>query len=210
MASTLSNQGVRWSFNPPSAPHFGGIWEAGVKSMKYHLKRVMGNSIFDYEEMLTILVQIESVLNSRPLCPSSADPSDLTALTPGHFLVGRPLTALPEVEVEESRINRLSRWQLLQHMHQQFWRRWSGEYLSRLQQRPKWLGPKPNLQEGSMVLVKDDRLPPLQWKLGRITCIHPGSDDLVRVVTVKTTNGEIKRPVVKIAPLPIESTQQED
>ena len=209
VSSTLSNKGVQWILNPPSAPHFGGIWEAGVKSVKFHLKRVMGNIILDYDEFNTLLVQTEAVLNSRPLCPVSADPADLSVLTPGHFLIGRPLTTPPEVDLIDESINRLTRWQLITQLRQQFWKRWSNEYISRLQQRPKWVGPKPNLTVGSMVLVKDDRLPPLHWKLGRITEVHPGSDELVRVVTVRTVQGEFKRPIVKIAPLPI-STSDED
>lgn len=209
VSSTLSNKGVRWILNPPSAPHFGGIWEAGVKSVKFHLKRVVGNNVLDYDEFNSLLVQIEAVLNSRPLCPVSTDPTDLTALTPGHFLIGRPLTATPEGDLLDENINRLNRWQLITHIRQQFWKRWSNEYVSRLQQRPKWVGPKPNLTVGMMVLVKDDRLPPLQWKLGRIIEVHPGCDELVRVVTVRTTQGELKRPIVKIAPLPISSTNED-
>ncbi|GFX72404.1 integrase catalytic domain-containing protein [Trichonephila clavipes] len=70
---------------PPRAPNHGGLWEAGVKAVKYHLRRVMGNLRFTYEEFLTILNQIEGVLNSRPLYPLSCDPGDFDALTPGHF-----------------------------------------------------------------------------------------------------------------------------
>ncbi|GFX78442.1 integrase catalytic domain-containing protein [Trichonephila clavipes] len=77
------------------------ITEAGVKAVKYHLRRVMGNLRFTYEQLLTTLNQIEGVLNSRPLYPLSCDPHDFDALTPGHFLVGRPITAIAEPNLIE-------------------------------------------------------------------------------------------------------------
>ena len=63
----LASQKIQWNFIPPAAPHFGGIWEAGVKSVKYHLKRVIGDTKLTFEEMTTLLNQLEAVLNSRPL-----------------------------------------------------------------------------------------------------------------------------------------------
>ena len=88
--------GIKWSFIPPSAPHFGGLWESGVRSVKFHLRRVIGGTILNFEEYSTLLSQIEACLNSRPLCAVSDDAGDPQPLTPAHFLVGAPLTALPE------------------------------------------------------------------------------------------------------------------
>lgn len=198
-----SSQEIIWNFNPPGAPHFGGLWEAGVKSIKHHLVRVMGSTVLTYEEMHTLVTQIEGILNSRPLVPVSTDPTDLEALTPAHFLIGAPITAHPEEAVEDVKENHLKRWQLIQQRQQTFWRRWSQEYLTRLQQRPKWMKVSSNLQPNAMVIIKEDRLPPLKWKLGRVVKVHPGQDGNVRVATVKTQDGEIKRPIVKLSVLPI-------
>lgn len=201
----LANDFITWEFNPPYAPHRGGYWEAGIKSVKHHLLRVMGTNVFDYEEMITLLHQVEACMNSRPLTPVSTDPNDLTALTPGHFLIGRPLKALPDGDFAEKRLSHMRRWQLLQRLLQQFWGRWSKEYIARLQQRPKWLKKRENLEVGQLVIVKEDGLPPLKWKMARVLEVHPGTDGLVRTVTLHTAEGDIKRSIAKLSPLYIDS-----
>ena len=85
----LSDKGIEWHFNPPAAPHFGGLWEAAVRSMKHHLKRVIGETTLTFEELSTLLTTIEACLNSRPISPISDDPTDLRALTPAHLIIGR-------------------------------------------------------------------------------------------------------------------------
>jgi hypothetical protein len=203
IANQMSIQGVTWHFNPPSAPHFGGIWEAGVKSIKYHLYRIMGSHRLNYEEMTTLCTQIEACLNSRPITATSSDPNDFTALTPGHFLIGSSLNAIPEPNLLDLKVNRLDRWQFLQSLNQHFWKRWSSEFLTRLQQRPKWMQVNKNINVGDLVIIKDDRYPPQEWNLGRVMHLYPGADDIVRVVTVRTATGELKRPIVKLCLLPI-------
>ncbi|XP_029169587.1 uncharacterized protein LOC114939444 [Nylanderia fulva] len=112
IATFAAQERIRWRFNPPAAPNFGGLWEAAVKAMKHHLRRVIGDVTLTYEEMTTLLAQIEACLNSRPLQPLSDDPEDVAALTPGHFLVGSALSAIPEPSLEREPSARLSRWQL--------------------------------------------------------------------------------------------------
>lgn len=202
--SLLAYEGLTWHFIPPAAPHFGGLWEANVKSMKGHLKRVVGNSTLTYEEMSTTLSQIEACLNSRPLCPITHDPNDFTALTPGHFLTGNAILTPPEPCLLDSNVHRLNRWQYIQYLQQQFWQRWSKEYLVRLQQRPKWMCRQENIKIGSLVLLKDEKVPPTRWLLARVTDIHLGKDGLARVINLCTKNGFITRPITKICPLPID------
>ncbi|XP_046615350.1 uncharacterized protein LOC124302827 [Neodiprion virginianus] len=198
IATSLANDGTLWKFNPPSAPHFGGKWEAAVKSVKFHLKRVIGDSRLSYEEYATLLAQIEGVLNSRPLCALSDDPSDLYALTPGHFLIGSALNAIPEPSLGHLPTSRLSRWQLLRQMLEHFWSRWSSEYLQQMQLRAKWHYRTNALKINSLVLIKDERYPPIKWALGQVVELHPGKDDLVRVVSVRTQHSTYKRPIVKL------------
>ncbi|XP_059047611.1 uncharacterized protein LOC131843038 [Achroia grisella] len=195
----LAHQQIVWHLNPPASPHMGGLWESAVRSAKLIITRVIGDRSLVYEELATIFTKVEAALNSRPLVPMTNDPNDLDVLTPGHFIIGKPLQALPEEEIIES--NLLKRWQLVRQITQHFWKRWQSEYLHTLQQRPKWLAKLPNVQVGDLVLLKDPGLPPFRWKIARVTKICPGSDGTVRVVELKTSTGTLLRPVVKICPL---------
>ncbi|XP_030758533.1 uncharacterized protein LOC115884174 [Sitophilus oryzae] len=204
ISSTLSAEVKSWHFNPPRAPNFGGLWEAGVKSIKYHLKRVIGDSALTYEDLCTVLVQIEGALNSRPLSPLSSDPQDPTPLTPGHFLVGRPLTALPEADHTSIPEARLKKFEHLQAMIQHFWKRWNIEYISELQSRLKWKKSFSELLKiGSLVVIKEENVPVNRWKTGRIIQLHPGPDGVIRLVNVQCADGAVyKRAITKLCVLP--------
>ncbi|GFU51371.1 uncharacterized protein TNCV_4752371 [Trichonephila clavipes] len=106
LASYMASEGIDWKFLPPRAPNFGGLWEAGVKSFKFYLKRVVGNIRLTYEEFLTVIIQIEGMLNSRPLVPLSSDLDDLNVLTPSHFLIGRSITSIVEPDLTDLNENR--------------------------------------------------------------------------------------------------------
>ncbi|XP_043463826.1 uncharacterized protein LOC122499504, partial [Leptopilina heterotoma] len=201
VASLLANDGTNWTFIPPSTPHYGGLWEAGVRSVKHHLRRVVGEHTLTFEEFSTVLVEIEACLNSRPLGALNSDLSDLRALTPSHFLNEGAAVLLPDADVPDLPENRLNRFQLLQRIRDTFWKRWSTEYLLHLQEREKWRDPSENFAVGQLVLVKDDRYPPSKWPLGRVSEVHPGPDGLVRVVTVRMATSSLRRHIVRLCPL---------
>lgn len=197
----LTARNISWHFNPPSAPHFGGLWEAGVKSTKTLLYRTLGLQRLTYEELTTLLSRIEATLNSRPLGALSSDPSDFEALTPSHFLTLMSSTATVEPNLQNIPLSHFQRWRLIKDLHAHFWKRWQTEYLQTLQRRSKWTNHSDNLEPDTLVLIREPT-PPLLWKLGRILQLHPGQDGIVRVATVQTTTGIIKRPIVKLCPLP--------
>lgn len=203
ISKECSKYGIQWHFNPPSAPHFGGLWEAAVRSAKKHLLKVIGENPTLIEDFTTLLVQVEGCLNSRPLTPLSDDPTDLEPLTPAHFLTGSSLQALPDMNAESIPMNRLNRWQLVQRRLGDFWKRWRREYICQLQGRNKRWKPPLKIDVDKLVVIHDDNQPPMRWKMGRIIEVHPGSDGIVRVVTLKTATGILKRPVEKICLLPI-------
>ncbi|GFS79808.1 integrase catalytic domain-containing protein [Trichonephila clavipes] len=96
LAKYFVSENIDWKFIPPKSPQIGGLWEAGVKSVKHHLKRAIGNLHFTLEEFETIMIQLEGILNSRPLTPLSSDADNFDVFTPGHLLIGRPVTSIPE------------------------------------------------------------------------------------------------------------------
>ncbi|XP_062703824.1 uncharacterized protein LOC134286256 [Aedes albopictus] len=200
---SAEDDGIRFNFIPARSPNFGGLWEAAVKSFKGHFRRTIGTRQLSYDELNTIVQQVAAILNSRPLTPLSNDPDDFSALTPGHFLIGRPLTAVPEPDLQGIPENRLAVWQRSQEFVQRLWQTWKTHYLSDLHNRTKWTKQRDNLKIGTMVLVKEDNLPPQRWQLGRVAEIFPGSDGNVRVVTVRTKDGSFKRGISKICVLPI-------
>ncbi|KAJ8716726.1 hypothetical protein PYW07_003353 [Mythimna separata] len=154
--------------------------------------------------MATCLTHIEAVLNSRPLTPLSSDPNDFSALTPFHFLIGRPFSSVPHPQLAETNITRLDRWKRIQLIRQHFWGRFHNEYTSLLQAKSKWFDSRGELKPGSLVLIKDKSTPPLLWSLGRVTKTYPGVDGVTRVAELKTKRGTIRRAFNCICPLPVE------
>ncbi|WP_253302630.1 DUF5641 domain-containing protein [Wolbachia endosymbiont of Psylliodes chrysocephala] len=116
------------------------------------------------------------------------------------------MAALPQEDVQGFNSNSLKRYHRMQQLLQQFWSRWSREYLTTLQTRNKWrlksgVGPK----VGDLVILVEDNVPPLRWHMARIVELHRGRDEIVRVVSVKTSNGSVlRRSLAKVCLLPIE------
>ena len=203
--SFLSKQRVTWTFIPPRSPHFGGLWEAGVKSFKHHFTRTVGDTLLTFEQLQTYVIEIEAILNSRPISPLSSDPNDLRPLSPGHLLIGEPLTSFAQADLSHLSLNRLSAWQHVQMLRQHFWTRWHKEYLNELTTRTKWKVNSSNpISIGTMVVLKEENAPPLYWKMGRVISCQPGEDGVVRVALVKTEAGTYKRGVKRLCPLPFE------
>lgn len=168
LSQHLQQSGIRWSFNPPGAPHFGGLWETAVKSAKTLLYRSIGQQCLTHEQLETLFVRIEASLNSRPLTALSTDPSDLLPLTPGHFLIGTPLITLPRPANPATGLTLHSRWKLLDNIFLSYWNQWHKSYLHTLQQRAKWHKSLPEIQIGDLVLIKSENYHPLSWPLARV------------------------------------------
>jgi hypothetical protein len=189
ISDAITSELINFHFLPPYAPHFGGLHEAGVRSVKHHLRRVLGSAHLTYEDLYTTLTQIEALLNSRPLTPLSSDRNDFLPLTPGHFIIGRSMTAIPEQDLT-SRTRLVDRYQKIQQLRQHFWARWQLEYISELQIRTKWRqSTNGELTIGTLVVIKDKQQPPIKWLLGRIRRIFPGRDGIARVAEIQTATG---------------------
>lgn len=203
LSKYLSGEGIEWKFIPPRSPNFGGLWEAAIKSFKYHFFRIVRGANLNYEEFLTVIVQVEGILNSRPLCPLSANEDDFSVLTPAHFLINRSLNSINEPDLTNLRENILKKWQKVTKLVQLIWKKWHRKYLSELQQRSKWRFEKDNVNVGDLVLLVEENLPTYKWPLGRIIDVYYGDDKKIRVVKIKTESGTFKRAISKICILPM-------
>lgn len=148
-------------------------------------------------------------MRHRPLCQLSSDPNEPESLAPGHLLIGAPLLASPDENFSETNSNWLNKWQQIQKMHQAFWRSFRHEYLNELQMKSKGYKKKELPRVNDIVLVKEENVAPSNWPLARIIKVHPGDDNLSRVVTLRLKNSTVQRPITKIAPLPIETEADE-
>jgi len=149
------------------------------------------------EALSTVITEVEFIVNSRPLCPTSDSPDDLKPLSPNNFLVLKPMESLPPgLFVEQDQY--LRRWRQIQYLVDVFWRRYIKEYLPLLNRRQKWIRPKRNSKVGDLVLIHDPNVPRGRWPIGRIIeAISSPNDNLVRTVKIKTSSGVYTRPIQK-------------
>lgn len=162
---SLAKFNTRWDFITPAAPHKGGVWEAAVKKFKHYLKRKLRGRTLCGKSFAQIAIQIEGIINSSPLWPSSDDPSDLKVITPADLVLGKPIINQPLAEyVADEPSNRLTWWQERQKINQELWQAWNDCYLTTLQERQKWNEIEQNIAVGQMVLIREENLPPTQWR----------------------------------------------
>ncbi|KAL7726014.1 hypothetical protein ACLKA6_005762 [Drosophila palustris] len=205
MVEFAAQRGTEFAFIPPRAPHFGGLWEAAVKAAKHNLLRAIGGVILATDELQTVVVEVEAVLNSRPIVADSTNPNDVEAITPAHLLVGRTLATLPPASVhleDDSKLCYLRRWRLVSAVKERFWASWSRDYLLGLQQKHRWTREEQNLEVDAVVLIHEDNVPSQNWLLGVVTDVVKGADGKVRVAVVRTKSGIYKRAIHRLAPLP--------
>lgn len=212
-------RGLIWIFNPPGSPHRGGIWEAGVRIMKSLIRRQLHLLWLTLDELNTLIVSAEAVMNSRPYIPLHSTDSDaISPLTPAHFLIGRPLCALPQQVETDCKIHHLRHWELIKRMELQNWTQFKQEYLPLLASRSRTLSAQDNLAVDDVVLLTNQNTHRNQWPLGRVTAVYPGIDGLVRTadVTVETshtpgaklTTTVYKRAVQHLVRMPVDIHQR--
>ncbi|XP_030579763.1 uncharacterized protein LOC115776287 [Archocentrus centrarchus] len=208
----FSGRGISWKFIAERAAWWGGFWERLVRSVKTCLRKVLGRASLSFEEMTTILTEVEATLNSRPLTFVSNNLDEPQPLTPAHFLVGKRLTSLPSKQlsaVSGTALNRQEmtrRWRYQQRLMTSFWSGWRKDYLLDLKSahHSKTLQPT-LLKVGDVVLMGDENMPRQTWKLGRVHELFPGRDGKVRSCVVRTSSGTfLRRPVQLLYPLETE------
>ncbi|CAG2242219.1 unnamed protein product [Mytilus edulis] len=200
--NSISNQGIKWHFNPPLAPHFGGIHETMIKSAKRAIYAILGNADINDEELLTAFTGAEALINSRPLTYQSADPKDDTPLTPNHFLHGQLGGHFAPETVDITDFNPRKRWRRIQELIRHFWKRWIRQWLP-------GLNNKKGHKTDDIVLVMNPNVQRGHWPLGRIIEVFPGKDGHVRVAKVSLGQTVFMRPITKLCPLDIETSEND-
>ena len=199
----LAKEEIRWIFNPPSSPHFGGIFEAMIKVAKKALRIIAGHAEMNDEELLTLMIKIESIVNSRPLTVIDADAKSLLPLTPDHFLKARWIERKPsELRIEESGALQ-KRWRRILELQKHFWTRWTSELVPTWSKRNKWSRNERNIEVGEIVWIMDRQNPVGEWPLAKVNKVSLGTDQKTRVVELVCEGKLITKPISRIFPLEI-------
>lgn len=211
VAKHLSNAGITWKFIVPNAPWWGGWWERLVRTVKQALRKVLGRAKLGFEELATVLTEIEAVVNSRPLTFVESDIGEPCALTPADLLIGRRLTHVPtksdsgNATTTCSRTDAVRRYRYRERLTEHFWARWRREYL--LQLRSAHFAKKKaatEVKEGDVVLVHQEKTLRQMWKLARVQEVYKSTDGVIRSCKIKVQDGLVTtRPIQRLYPLEI-------
>ncbi|XP_077069937.1 uncharacterized protein LOC143722413 [Siphateles boraxobius] len=168
LQSQLAKQKIQFKFNPPGAPHFGGLWEREIRSLKSALNVTLGAQHVTEEVLSTVLTEIEGMLNSKPLGYVSSAIADVDPITPNSLLLGRPDPDLPQIVYPESELLSRRRWRHSQVLADHFWAHFIKRYLPELQTRTKWMTETgKDLKTGTVVMIVDHQLPRALWPVGK-------------------------------------------
>ncbi|XP_029965347.1 uncharacterized protein LOC115401351 [Salarias fasciatus] len=206
----LAPQKISYYFNPPASPHFGGVWEREIRSIKSALYSTVGAQPVPEEVLRTVLIEVEGILNSKPLGYVSADARDLDPITPNVLLMGRPDGSLPQVVYPETELIGRRRWKHSQILADHFWARFIRLYIPSLQGRQKWQTMTEGMAPDCVVMIADPHLPRALWPIGRVVKTHPSSDGLIRSADVKVKERIYTRPVARLVVLPAVPSGEED
>ena len=224
MQCFVSHSGIKWSFIIELAPWMGGFYERLVGLVKRALHKSLGRNLLKETQLQTLLKEIESVINSRPLVYVGDDIESNITLTPGNFLTMNPNIGVPEFEYDqddpdfnpyESSTDRLLFiWKKRQKLLNVFWKIWRDEYLLSLREQRKSVlksgriisDTSPNI--GDVVLLKDD-VPRCCWNMGKIVNLVTSKDGNIRSAKVKLHTGRVVGRPLSIL-FPIETSVNSD
>ena len=200
-----TNSFIQWKFNIPESPWMGGVWERLVACVKKCLKRTVGRRRIDFIEMQTLVYEIETILNNRPICNDYDDEVE-DVLTPNHLVFGRRIESVNihcgTQSLDDDYLDR--RVLHLEQMLNHFWKIWRTEYVTSLRESHKSSKTKPEVvSKDDIVLVYDDKQPRHMWKLGRLVELIRSRDGAVRAakVLVGATGIVLERPICKLYPI---------
>ena len=216
----LTNQRTAWRFIVAKAPWWGGFWERMVRSVKGCLRKIIGKAVLKLEELSTLLVEVESIINCRPLTYLYDDQEGISfALTPSHLIYGRRITSTPNsthYEVMSTCVSLTKRMKYHQGLLEQFTNRWRKEYLLSLREHhsvKRREASRCHVKVGDVVLLYDDGTKRAFWKLAIVNELIQGSDDKARAAVIKVGSDKgpaklLKRSIQHL--IPIEVDREDD
>lgn len=189
------NTYTTWTFNPPAASHFGGVWERLIRTVKSSLYSILKARAPKDDTLRSALIEVENLVNSRPLTYTATDVDSDVAITPNHLIRGAGQSVIPLPGKIDSR----KQWEISQGIADAFWSRWLKEYLPTITTRSKWYDDVKKLQVGQLVLIIDEQLKRGEWKRGIVKDVLLSNDGKIRSAKVQTSKGCYVRPVSKLA-----------
>lgn len=197
---------IEWRFNPPLAAWWGGWWERMVRMVKDLLRKSLGKASLTFEELSTVLCDCEAVINARPLTYLAEDPQQLLPLSPDMFLRELPNHGVIDLDELDARsLNQ--RVKYIQRLREELRARFRVEYLGQLKHHKFSKRLTHNVEVGDVVFVGNDNTKRLDWPLAQVVQLFPGKDGEVRVVKLKTANGFLVRPIQRLYPLEVSSSE---
>ncbi|XP_053686350.1 uncharacterized protein LOC128735897 [Sabethes cyaneus] len=199
IAAEFTSPQTKWNFMPPMSPHMGGAWERMIRTVKQNLQKLLPSRLPSDETLRSILIEIEFIINSKPLTEIPLDDDQSPVLTPNHFIFGSSNGMLPWTCIDNSPTRLKQNWRLSQAVANRFWVQWLRDYLPTLTRRAKWFVPVKPIEINDIVVIVDSRFPRNYWPKGRVIATNVASDGQVRWATVQTAHGIYERPAVKLA-----------
>lgn len=209
LQNEFTSTSMKWTFIPPASPHMGGAWERMVRSIKNVLYQIITpDQKMNDERLHNLFLEVESIINSRPLTYLSLESAEQEALTPNHFLLGSSSGSKPPGEFNDNDKYLRKSWRYTQLLADKFWKRWIAEVLPIMTKRTKWFEKVKPIEIGDVVIIVDSNLPRHCWPKGVIISTTIAKDGQVRSAIVKTRSGTYHRPAAKLAVLEINPSKQ--
>ncbi|XP_035208060.1 uncharacterized protein LOC118182779 [Stegodyphus dumicola] len=191
---------IKWKFIPPTAAWWDGWWERLIRSVKNLLLRTLGRSSLNFEDLSTILCEVEAVMNNRLLTHISEESDKFVPLTPSSFIQDIQEIGIPDLEkINFQKLRK--RYRKCQNIKGQLRNRFRKEYLANLVQKSR--EKTQVIQTGDVVVIELDNRKRLNWPIGKVTKLFPSRDGCTRVAEVKPSSGTFVRPIRKLCHLEI-------
>ena len=212
----LTDNQIKWQFIVEKAPWWGGFWERLVRSVKRPLRKVIGRTNLTYDELQTIVVEIEGLINARPLTYVYDDVESVSfPLSPSHLVYGRRITTMPNSEHYEIQSTYQSLTKKAKHhrnLLQRFTNQWKNEYLLALREQSSSNSRgnrKPEISVGDIVIIRNDQTKRIFWKLAKVEQLLQGDDGATRAAQVRVLRGDsghsqlLRRSVTHLIPIEV-------